>query len=263
LQSGPLRLTLGAMAGTLKRAPCLAALCGVLSMAAAPADDEARYDACMELRTESPARALEEARRWQDDGGGTLARHCEAMALLALGHKRDAAALLEELAYSLDGDEAGKQVDLMAQAGQAWLLAGDYDKALAIQTLALDLAPDDPALLVDRAVTQAEAGRYESAVDDLNRADELAPDQPEILLYRATANRYLDRLDLALADVKRVLELKPDAPAALLERGMERRLTGDDDGARQDWLRVLELAPDGEVGDLARANLEKLDVKNP
>jgi tetratricopeptide (TPR) repeat protein len=246
-----------------KLAPWLVALLCLAALPAAAADDESAYRACMDLGAESPGRALERARDWQAEGGGPLARHCEAMALLALGHSRDAAALLEDLAYSLDGAAAEMQVALLAQSGQAWLLAGDNERALSIQTLALDLAPDDPALLVDRAVTLADAGRFRAAVRDLDRADELAPDQPEILVYRATANRFLDRLDLSLADVERALELKPDAPAALLERGILRRLTGDDDGARQDWLKVLELAPDDGMGDLARANLEKLDVRKP
>jgi regulator of sirC expression with transglutaminase-like and TPR domain len=66
-----------------------------------------------------------------------------------------------------------------------------------------------------------------------------------------------------MADVDRALEIRPDAPAALLERGIVRRLAGDDDGARRDWLRILEVAPDGAMGDLARANIEKLDLRNP
>ena len=63
------------------------------------------------------------------------------------------------------------------------------------------------------------------------------------------------------ADIEAALTLTPDDPAALLERGIINRLDGNDAAARADWLRVLELDPDGEAGKLARANIEKMDVR--
>ena len=50
--------------------------------------------------------------------------------------------------------------------------------------------------------------------------------------------------------------------AALLERGNIRRLKGDIPGARQDWLRVAKLAPGSAEEAAAKANIERLDVKD-
>ncbi len=49
---------------------------------------------------------------------------------------------------------------------------------------------------------------------------------------------------------------------ALLERGNIRRLRGDADGARQDWLRVALLAPGSAAEAAAKANIERLDIKD-
>jgi hypothetical protein len=47
----------------------------------------------------------------------------------------------------------------------------------------------------------------------------------------------------------------------LLERGILRRVRDDRQGARQDWLKLLLTAPDAPAADIARADLEALDVK--
>ena len=48
----------------------------------------------------------------------------------------------------------------------------------------------------------------------------------------------------------------------LLERGNIRRLKGDIPGAQQDWLRVAKLAPGSAEEAAAKANIERLDVKD-
>ena len=61
----------------------------------ATADDEARTKAldqrhkdCLEQIGQDADLAFEEAMIWRDQGGGRRSRHCEAMALFALGHLR-------------------------------------------------------------------------------------------------------------------------------------------------------------------------------
>ena len=39
------------------------------------------------------------------------------------------------------------------------------------------------------------------------------------------------------------------------------RLKGNDKGARYAWLQVLLLDPDGPAGDVARANIERMELK--
>jgi len=133
--------------------------------------------------------------------------------------------------------------------------------ALAAQSAALSLEPDNVELLIDRSVTLAQARNYWEAIDDLNRALELAPGRGDVLVLRASAYRYVDALDLAAEDLAAALAHNPDDVEALLERGILRRLTGDDDGARADWVRVVSLDPQGPAAEAARDNLERLDVK--
>ena len=228
---------------------------------AAEIDHAAEYAACMALVETDAEEAFETALAWEAMGGGNAARHCAAVALIGLGHFREAADRLEALAEALGRSRPDLRAGALAQAGQAWLLAGETERAYAAQTTALSLEPDNLELLIDRSITLAKATNYRAAVDDLNRAARMAPERPDILVLRASAQRYLDFPATALADVERALSLDPDHAEGLLERGNLRRLMGDPDGARADWLRVLALAADSRAGEAARANLEKFDVE--
>ena len=223
--------------------------------------DPARYAACMTLAREDPEAGFDSALTWEGLGGGNPARHCIAVALIGLGHHAEGASRLENLAETLTPSTLSLRSEILAQSGQAWLLAGNLERAHAVQSIALQFDPDNPELLVDRSITLASAENYGEALEDLNAAEGLAPDRVDILIYRASAYRFLDQEDLALKDVERALMLEPNNPFALLERGILRRLSGDDAGARADWLRVTTLAEEQPVADMARANLEKLDVK--
>ncbi len=253
--------------------PPLAALGLALAFALAPrsaaparaqdgaAEQEREYQDCMVLARAAPADGLESALAWAAFGGGDGARHCAAVALIGLGQYREAAQRLERLAADLRAGNAALNLDVLVQAGQAWILAGDATRAHAVQSAALDIDPDNVELLLDRGITLATANNYWEAVDDFNRALELAPARPDLLTLRASAYRYLDAFDLARADIALALTHAPNNPDALLERGMLRRLAGDSAGARDDWLRVIGLAEGTPSAEAAQANLAKLDVK--
>ncbi len=237
-----------------------------------PAEQEHAYQDCMTLARDAPADGLESAMSWAARDGGDGARHCAAVALIELGQYREAAQRLERLAADLraanlrdtdlrDTENSALSLGVLVQAGQAWILAGDTTRADAVQSAALDIAPDDVELLLDRGITRATAKKYREAVDDFTRALDLAPGRPDVLVLRASAYRTLDALDLAQADIRLALARAPDNPDALLERGMLRRLAGDAAGARGDWLRVIDLAEGTPTADAARANLARLDIK--
>ena len=230
----------------------------------AQSDDQeqaAQYRACMSLAETAPDEALEAAQTWADLGGSDPARHCAAVSLMRLGHYAAAGQELETLASSLEQNFAYLQIPLLIQAAQAWLAAGDIERAYAVQTTALARQPNNIELLVDRAITAASVGNYGAALSDLDRALSHAPNRADILVLRASAHRYLEQPDAALTDVEAALKLDPDNPEGLLERGYLRRWDGDDAGARADWLQVTRLAPDSATAAAARDNLAKLDVK--
>jgi tetratricopeptide (TPR) repeat protein len=225
----------------------------------ARAQQERAYQDCMILARAAPAAGLDSALGWAALDGGDGARHCAAVALIGLGQYRDAARRLERLAADLRAGNPALGLDVLAQAGQAWILAGDTTRAHAVQSAALDLDPDNVELLLDRSITLATTKNYWEAVDDLNRALELAPDRPDLLILRASAYRTLDAPDLAREDIALALTHAPNNPDALLERGLLRHLEGDEAGARDDWLRVIGLASGTPSAETARANLEQLN----
>ncbi len=219
------------------------------------------YAACIERALKTPEDGFEQAIAWRDMGGGAPAKHCVAVALFALGQYENAALHLERIASEQQSLPPPLRAALLGQAGDAWMSAGEIRRADAALGAALDLAPDNIAILLKRSLVAVAAESYFEAIDDLNRVIELKPDDADALVYRATAYRYLDSAELAADDIERALIVRPDHPPALLERGNLRRLKGDDAGARRDWLAVIQRAPDSEAAEAARRNIEALDIK--
>jgi tetratricopeptide (TPR) repeat protein len=216
--------------------------------------DSPEFDRCVTLLRTDPEDARAFAESWDTAGGGDGARHCLALSLLALGEPASAAQRLEALARTSRGSTPAR-ASVFAQATQAWLMAGEAGRAYAAATMALTLSPDDPDLLVDRAVTLGSLSRYREALEDLDRALVLDADRAEALVFRAAAWRHLDRKDDAARDIDRALAIDPNSAEALLERGIIRQLRGDTAGARDDWERAIMLSPDSPTADLAAQNL--------
>ena len=225
-------------------------------------EDAEQYRDCMAAARLAPESGLEQARSWADQGGGDPARHCEGVALLTLGEYEAAGETLEELARTMEeGSAPSLRANALAQSAQAWLLAGQPERAEAVQSTALEIAPGDVELWIDRALTRFELGAYRDAVADLNEAENRGGERADILTYRASAFRHADSLDMARSNVERALELDAENPEALLELGNLRRLQGDDDDAREVWMALIRTAPDSPAAEAARRNLERMDVE--
>jgi tetratricopeptide (TPR) repeat protein len=220
--------------------------------------DAALYERCMALAREEPEAGRKRAQEWQRKGGGHPADHCFAVALIGLRQYREAAGRLEALGQAMVRAPESLRAEVFDQAGQAWMLAGDPARAYAADGLALELRPDDPELLLDRAEAAGAAAWYDKAVPDLDRVLKADPSRAEALIYRAAANRALDRLDPALDDVTQALKLAPESVPALLERGNIRSLRGDAEGARLDWERVATMSPGSPEAAAARKNLDRV-----
>jgi tetratricopeptide (TPR) repeat protein len=223
----------------------------------APAD-AVSYERCMKLARDKPEAGRKRAQQWQESGGGHPADHCLAVALIALRQYKEAAGRLETLGQAMVRAPESLRAEVFDQAGEAWMLAGDPTRAYAAAGLALELRPDDPDLLLDRAEAAGAAGWYDKAVPDLDRVLTADPARVDALIYRAAANRALARLDPAFDDISQALALMPDSVPALLERGNIRSLRGDLEGARLDWQRVAVMSPNSSAASAARKNLERL-----
>jgi tetratricopeptide (TPR) repeat protein len=212
------------------------------------------FERCFALLRSDAEAAFAYAGAWDEAGGGDGARHCFALALLALGEPAQAATRLEALAGRSRAGTAARAA-VFAQATQAWLMAGNANRAVGAATLALTLTPDDGDALIDRAMALGILGRYGEAVEDLTRAATLEPERAEPLVFRAAAWRHLERVEDAGRDIARALKIDPANAEALLERGILRQLAGDVAGAREDWERAIELSPNSATADLAAQNL--------
>jgi tetratricopeptide (TPR) repeat protein len=257
-----LTLTLGVLSSVATAAPKSQAP----RQPAAPASpgeaaDAKTYDQCMELARRDPQSGFETGSAWRDQGGGSPAKHCVAVALINLKQYGEGATRLEQLATEMGNGPANLRGDVLDQAGQAWNLAGEPQRAQAALTRALALEPGNTDILIDRSIVLAGIKRYQEAIDDLTVAIDHDRGRPEAYIYRAAAYRLVDKLHPAEEDAERAVALGPDLPEAWLERGNVRRQLKKDAGARADWMKVLELAPTAPAADAARTNLEKLDVK--
>lgn len=223
--------------------------------------EQQEYTGCMQQTRIDPDGAFERALQWQDIGGGLPAKHCAATALMALGQFEQAAIRFEEMAKLMPDDASDELVaDILAHAGIAWFEADDLDQAYAMQSAALELAPNASMILVDRAMVLAQLNQFKEAITDLNKAIEIDPDDPVPYTMRASAFRFLGDNNQALSDAEQAMKIDPSNPEALLERGIIRRLLGDNDGARADWVRLIELHDGRPAAESARRNIEKLDV---
>ena len=217
------------------------------------------YDHCLGMLYNDPLGAKSFADTWASSGGGDGAMHCQALAQIELGNTAAGADMLERLA------DAEKAPDLTraavyGQAVQAWQMAGQPARAFDAATLALALSPNDPDLMIDRALAEGAMQRYHEAIDDLDHALAIDPRRADAFVLRASAWRRLNNLEVATADIEHALAINPDSAEALLERGILRQRTGNQAGAREDWQRVVNLDPDSTAADLAQQDLALLDA---
>lgn len=268
----------------------------VHNMGAKAASDDRDLDArdyrnCVDLSARAPQAAHDVASDWLVAGGGIPAEHCAALSLAGLGRFDEAALALEATAENLRVAEMngvytgffrrGKGLvgELLGQAGNAWLLAGDAMQAYTAFSQGLtEVAPGSRQALeltIDRARASGVAGDYVAALEDLDKAvdwalDRAAGEAPiqakervEIFVLRASAYRNLERIEEAMSDLERAFALIPDDREALLERGNLNLMTDDLAGAEADWRRLMALYPASPAAVAATTNLEKLEAERP
>jgi tetratricopeptide (TPR) repeat protein len=185
-------------------------------------ENMARYDACIEKTKTDPEAAFEDGLIFRNDGGGALARHCIALALLELGETEEAAARLEEVAFMPDGGDGKMRAELLSQAGNAWMIARAPVEAENAFTQAMTLTSDNPDLFIDRARARAMQSRFDDAASDLTAALSVRPRDVLALRLRADAHLELGQLDRAERDVNAALNIAPHDVETLVVRGRVR-----------------------------------------
>jgi len=233
----------------------------VAAALALTAADSFSYNACLTKVDRHPDDALEMAMNALGEGDDASAEHCAAVALVGLKQYGEAARRLDALARKSSAGGVEVRAQLLSQAGNAWLLAGQPELATASFTAALALMPDEAEHLIDRARASAALKKWAAAEADLSAALVAEPGSVQALVLRSSARRAQKNLKGAMGDIIRAIELEPENVEALAERGLLRAAQGDKAGARKDFLAVLERAPESEAAASARIQIEKLELK--
>ena len=239
--------------------------------------DESRYRACFAAMSPEPVAAIEYAESWLEEGGGFAATHCLALGAYHQGRMVVAASILHNLAQEMASVEPETAAQpkpsavlrslVLAQAGVLYDLGGDSPSAERELTRALQLNPNDPELLLDRAMIRGKQNEWQAVLKDLDQALKLMsgknnPAIDEALVLRATALRHLSEFKPARESLDQVFDHAPRDPAGLIESGNLYLAVGNRKQARLAWMAVLKQNEQGVMADLARSLLERLDVSS-
>ena len=114
-------------------------------------DARRRYADCTALIASNPGAAFDSALAWRYEACGAPAWHCVGLSLVALGYHAEAGEVFERMAEDMAPGRDSLRAQVLGQAGQAWLQAGEPGRARAVLDAALELDPVNPELLIDRA----------------------------------------------------------------------------------------------------------------
>ena len=234
------------------------------------ADDPAaaRYRECTAQVRANAEFAVTAANEWIAQGGGLSARQCLGLALIALDRWEPAANAFEQAAREAESANDPRRADFWAQAGNAWVAAGDGRKALA----ALDAALLSPSLTdelrgeihLDRARARVALADNQGARTELDRAAQLVPNDPLVWYLSAALARRDNDLPRAATDISRARQLAPDSPDIVLLAGTIAGLAGNMAEAERLYRQVAQQAPDSDAGRQAAASLATIrEVEAP
>lgn len=228
--------------------------------AAVPATAIEDYDACVRMIADTPDQAEREAAAWASAGGGAAARHCRALALIALGAASSAIDELLGIAAEEPGLTPEARAEVLVQAGEMLLDEGDGVMARAVAGQALALAPRERDAIGLSAAVLLSEGDASGALSELDSALAGGDATPRLLVLRAAAQRRLGSLVAARDDAEHATELAPESASAWLERGRVAAGLGDPADARKALLRAIELDRGGKLGMAAQNTLQRMEA---
>lgn len=214
-------------------------------------------ESCATLAASDPVAA---ERRATIDRSAT-GRACLGLAFAGQGRFAEAGPAFEEAARVSELARDGHAARYWAQAGNAWLAAGDAAKARAALNAALaagtltGLERGEAAL--DRARALVALGDRQAARVDLDAALKDAADDPLAWLLSATLARRSGDLGRARADIAQALRRSADDAQVQLEAGNIAAQAGDEAGAKTAWAEAVRLAPDRPAGQSAARALSQ------
>lgn len=130
-----------------------------------------------------------------------------------------------------------------------------WSRVMSPEESAKEQAQVDARKHYDSAMALGEARRFAEAIVEFTEAVKLAPNEPVIYRNRALTYGYNGDTVNALKDFAEVIRLLPNAPEAHAERGMLLAQTNRFDEAVVDFTEAIRLAPGNKQLYLTRAQL--------
>lgn len=176
------------------------------------------YDDCTKVVAETPTLGLDYAESWQMQGGGASAKHCRAIALLALEKPGRAGDILLALAKEEENDP-GIAARLYLQAAEAFAAGRRKEPAMSALQRAYALTETQPEVDMTAAAVYATLKEWKGTVLALHSLEKMTGLSGDALALRARANFELGELEAAAADVSAALHLDPYLVDAIVLRG--------------------------------------------
>jgi tetratricopeptide (TPR) repeat protein len=144
------------------------------------------------------------------------------------------------LAIAISG---GSTYEFSARGDLYHLYLQDYQAAIANYTRALQFNPNQPTLLLWRAIAYRHAGEYELALDDLESSRQLDPTSPYVIVERGKTFNAMEEYELALEDFTWVIDNYHNFDSAYYGRGIAYQGLGDLNASFADFSKFDEITP--------------------
>jgi tetratricopeptide (TPR) repeat protein len=141
---------------------------------------------------------------------------------------------------SLSGHELALAYD---SRGSAFAASGEYARAIADYTRALELDPKFVDALVNRALAYNATQQYELASADANKAIQINPDFSLAYFSRAYTLAQEQKYDLAISDYDKILDSNPTNRLALQSRAAAYFGSGKYSQSIADYTQVIQMNP--------------------
>jgi tetratricopeptide (TPR) repeat protein len=130
-------------------------------------------------------------------------------------------------------------------AGEDAFYAGNYDEAIRLYTRAIasgELSQEQLSEVYElRGFTWDDKGDYDKAIADYTKAIEIDPKNSYAYINRGVDWYDKGDYDRAIADYTRAIEIDPKNSDAYYNRSLAWDKKGDDDKAKDDYAKAIEL----------------------
>ncbi|MEM9422704.1 MAG: hypothetical protein AAF986_09400 [Pseudomonadota bacterium] len=190
---------------------------GAVTMLDAPSEGALSYDACIAAVEADASVGRDYAEKWDALGGGKAAKHCAAVAALAVGSPLSAGAMLVDLAK--DELDPGAAARLYLQGAEAFMDGAARAQAFKAVHDAYKVVPDAPDLHMAAATIYATGEEWEGVVLALTALSKHADLSADAYALRARAFFEQENYDAAASDVALALSMDPLLVDGLVLRG--------------------------------------------